>query len=128
MTSKSSVSVECLDGIPAIRMNWEKQVNNRDVAEAFEIINNLLNESVHSLYVIVDLQSNPNMPVAATLNGALFGPYRNPRLKKWLIIGASSLGRVVENILSSVTGRHNVQWFDDSDAVFAYLEQATRQE
>lgn len=122
MIDKPTVYVELLDNPVAIQMVWSRYVDKQDVANAFRDINTLLNESSKPLHIIVDLQNNPQMPVAVTLNSALFGPYRNPQLKSWLIIGSSSMGRVVENVLSSVTGRNNVQWFNNPDEVFAYLE------
>ena len=96
-----------------------------DVTDAFKDINHLLNISSEPLFVIVDIRSNPNFPLSATLNGALFGPYRNPVLREWLIIGSNPLAHMIERILSEVTGRKNVRWFTtDADANAYVLQMA----
>ncbi len=122
METLPTVTVEYNDALSSIRMTWQNQVINTDVQNAFEAINTYLQASDKPLYVIVDIRSNPTFPITATLNGALFGPYRSPMLKEWLILGTNPVARIIERTLKSVTGRSNVLWFDADDEVIDYLQ------
>ncbi len=117
----TTVTIEQLANGNAIRMTWQRQVNAQDVERAFTAITDILKEASSPMYVVVDLLSNPNFPIGATLNAALFGPYRNPKLKEWLIIGSNSMAQFIERTLASVTGHRNVRWFKTQEEVSAYL-------
>jgi len=123
MSNQPTVYVELLDNAAAIRMVWERYVNSSDVSNAFKAINEILNQSESPLYVVVDIRNDPQFPLSSTLNGALFGPHRHAKLKGWLVLGTNPMARVIEKVLSSVTGIHNIQWFKQPEDVFAYLEQ-----
>ena len=123
METLPTVAVEFHPDSRAIRMNWQNRVREQDVRIAFEKINLVLNGHGQPLYVVVDIRANPNFPLNATITGALFGPFRNPLLQAWLIIGMNPLARIIERTLKSVTGRSNVFWFSDDAEVQAYLEQ-----
>ena len=120
--SEKTIIVEDVRGHRAIKMTWQHQVIYNDVRDAFHSINFTLNASTEPMYVVVDITSNPNFPLNATITEAAAGPYRNPKLKEWLIIGSSGLARIIEQILSSLTGRRNVRWFKTEAEVMAYLE------
>ena len=121
----STVTIKYVVEKHCICMAWNHQVTPRDVEAAFAKITDILEQSAEPLCVVVDLRDNPNFPLGATLHGALFGPYRNPKLKEWLIISSNSAAKMIERVLSSTTGRHNVRWFEQEEAVYAYLEEMT---
>lgn len=109
-----------------ISMVWNSKVSPKDVKAAFAEIDSILNASESPLYVLVDISANPNFPIADTIAGVLFGPYRNKNLKGWLIIGKTSMAQMIERVLSSVTGIKNVFWFDTEEEALEYaLSQRT---
>lgn len=122
MDAPATVRVERIDHFPAMLMMWETHVREADVLDAFQTITDILEQSDTPMYCVVDLRRNPIFPLRATLHGALFGPYRNPKLKEWLVLGSNPLARTIEKTLSSVTGRKNVSWFMSYEAVLDYLQ------
>lgn len=107
-----------------IQMTWSHKVNDKDVRNSFKEVNNLLSAASHPVFITVDISADPNFPIAATLTGALFGPYRNPNLREWLIIGSNTAAQFIERTLSGATGRVIVRWFETQSEVDAYVEQA----
>lgn len=122
-----TVRVETSEHYPALLMTWEREVKEGDVVRAFNRITTLLNMTDHPQYVIVDVRDKPVFPLRATINSALFGPYRHPKLTAWLVVGSNPLGCVIEKTLVSVTKRRNVEWFETLDAVTEYLQEHTYQ-
>ncbi len=103
-----------------IRMKWEAKVIAKDVRDAFRTIDDLLNRSEQPLYVLVDISSQPNFPISDTIVGALFGPYRNPKLIGWLIVGKTVIATMIERVLSTTTNINNVLWFNTEAEALAY--------
>lgn len=118
----TTITVEPVPDEPAILMSWEHNVTAQDIRNAFQQINILLNTSATPQYVIVDLLNDPRLPIMETVVSALSGPFRNRRLIEWLVIGSNSTGRSIDDMLSRVTGRPNVRWFDSHDEVAVYLD------
>ncbi len=121
----AAIQIDRVKEVPAVQMIWGQFATPAEITHAFQQINHLLNLANESLFVIVDIRSNPNFPLSATINSALFGPYRNPALREWLIIGSNPLAHTIERILSGVTGRGNIRWFADDIEVSGYLAQFT---
>ena len=107
--------------LPIIKMTWDQHVINQDVYAAFQQINNLLNASPTTMFVMVDIRTNPSFPITATLDGALNGPYRNSQLKDWLIVGINPIAQMLEKIMASATGRRNVRWFENEQEALAFV-------
>lgn len=126
VTPVRTVDIEDIEGHPAIKMTWQHQVKYYDVRDAFRGIEAKLNTSTQPLYVVVDITRSPNFPLNATVGEAAAGPYRNPNLVEWLIIGSNRGARMIEHLLSSITGRHNVRWFKTEAEVIAYLDSQPR--
>jgi hypothetical protein len=118
-----TVVVEPLDDEPALRMTWQQNVTYTDLKQAFADIHKRLNESATPLYVIVDISSHPKFPLSATVAEAAAGPYRNPKLIEWLVIGSDGMARLIANLLGALTGRRNVKWFQSEAEVLAYMEE-----
>lgn len=121
-TPSKTVHVEDFGEFPAVKMTWQREVNYPDLSDAFRKIEEKLNNSVQPLYVVVDITRNPNFPLNTTVAEAAAGPYRNPKLVEWLVIGSNLGARMIERLLSSITGRHNVRWFKSEAEVTAYLQ------
>jgi TctA family transporter len=118
-----TVSVQQLNTY-IVKMSWSNKVNDQDVRNSFKEINSLLSVSAQPMFVLVDITADPNFPIAATLTGALFGPYRNPNLREWLIVGSNKAAHFIERTLSGATGRTIVRWFDTEADAAAYVAES----
>jgi hypothetical protein len=116
-----TVWVETLTDLPAVKMIWKRQVHSPDVSAAFQEIDKCLTRSKEPQYVIVDITSNPNFPIFETVIHCAVGPFRNPMLHEWLIVGENAGAKRIENLLSRMTGRSNVRWFNCEEQAIAYL-------
>ncbi len=105
---------------PLVMMKWLSRVSESDVIAAFEQVDRLLSESDEPCYVLFDITSSLNFPISATLKGAAFGPYRNPHMIEWLIVGSNPIAHLIERTLTSVTGRDIVRWFENEAQALAH--------
>jgi hypothetical protein len=121
--NNSTVILERMNGLPAVRVTLEREVASHDVSNAFKLLSTWVAEYPDGLYVVVDLRENPNFPLAANINGTLFGPHRTPNLREWLVIGSHQTARLTERALAAVTGFSNVRWFKNDVEAIAYLNQ-----
>jgi hypothetical protein len=120
MPANCTVKVEPIEGWPAIRMTWCAQVKSNDVHRAFEKVCEHVFRATRPLYIVVDITASPNFPIFETVVGAL-PVFKDPHLAAWLMIGSNSGAKAVESLLSRVTGRSNVQWFDAESDALDYL-------
>lgn len=118
----STCTATLVHGFPAAKLWWAHHVNHHDVKPAFEALNQLINESPIPMYVLVDLSQQPDLPVIETIHNALSGPFRNPRLVEWLVVGSSSLAKIIGRSLSTLSFRNNIKWFESEAAALSYLE------
>ncbi|MBI1276689.1 MAG: hypothetical protein GC179_01040 [Anaerolineaceae bacterium] len=110
-----------------IKMTWANKVNDNDVRKSFKEINQILNDSARPMFVMVNIMSDPQFPIGATLTSALFGPYRHPRLQEWLIVGTNRTAQFIERTLAAATGNSNVRWFtDEAEAIDYAMQVASR--
>lgn len=107
---------------PAAMLWWAHAVRREDVVQAFRDLNAILNAASDPIYVFVDLRERPNFPLGDTLRGALDGPFRHPKLKEWLVIGSSPMAHTIGRMLSSITRRHNIKWFNTEQDAINYLK------
>lgn len=120
----STCSAKADPNLPAATLWWAHSVRRDDVTAAFRDLNGILNSVSEPIYVFVDLRERPNFPLADTLRGALDGPFRHPMLKEWLVIGSSAMAHTIGRMLSSITRRNNIKWFDTQDEAVDYLKSA----
>ncbi len=120
--SQPTVRIESVEGYPAMVMLWEHTVRTADVQAAFKDITARLEAADEPTYVLVDLLKDPQFPLIDTITGALWGPFRHPTLKEWLVIGTNTLARVIARSLSNATRRNNIRWFNSYDEVYAYIQ------
>jgi hypothetical protein len=110
----------------AISMTWEKRVTEIDVKIAFKQIDQMLNVAPQPMVVIVDIAADPIFPLSATLQGALFGPHRNPNMLGWIVVGTNSVARVIESTLSRVSNSVAIQWVDSCEEALVLVEALVR--
>jgi hypothetical protein len=123
-TPNATVSVGRLEKFPyGLLMKWLQEVRVGDVTRAFEHINAILDASDVPMYVIVDILSKPKFPMSETIFSALRGPYRHENLTAWLIVGENRMARMIESVLSNITRRKNVEWFESLQAALAHIAQ-----
>jgi hypothetical protein len=120
--NRASVYVEDLPKYHALKMIWQKRVHKQDLRSAFDSLGQSLKQSDHALYVIVDLQADPDLPMREAIQASVSGPFRDPKLVEWLVIGSSTIGRMIGQILANATKRDNIRWFDSEAEVMDYLQ------
>ncbi|GAB4571673.1 MAG: hypothetical protein Kow0077_08990 [Anaerolineae bacterium] len=117
-----SVSVEPLLGYPALLVTWQYQIVPEEMAAAFQTIREIFDSVDRKMFVVMDLTNNPQLEVLEVVTHAT-PVFKHPRSAKWLFVGQSGLGRVVESKLISLTRRDSaVIWFDTLDEAFDYLQ------
>jgi hypothetical protein len=124
MPNNLTVSAEPVEGYHALVMLWEHDIRSEEVQPAFDTITAHLNAANTPMYVLVDLLKDPQFPLLETISGALWGPFRNPMLKEWLVIGSNNLARVIARMLMNATHRNNIRWFKTYDEAKAYMQKA----
>jgi hypothetical protein len=117
-----SVTVEYSDEFKALWMSWGKGATGRDVQNAYREISAYLETQDEQICIVVDLRQNIYMPVRETVSGALFGPYKHPKVGAWLVMGGNSFAQHVAIMLQGVTKQNMVVWCNDEAEVFKYLE------
>lgn len=123
ITPPEPVTVTPFQGHPALVMYWPRVIERESIKTAFHKIVEALDTSEVPLYIIVDLQANPDFPMTDTIQGAYFGPYRHANLAEWLVVNTNILGRMIGNTLASITRRHNIKWFDTMEEAVRHLEE-----
>ena len=116
-----TVTAKPIEHLHAIKMIWQHSAKTEDIIEAFEQITEYLGQSEELVYVVVDITSKPNFPMAVTINSAFIGPYGHPKLAQWLIVGSNQMARMIERTLSFLARRKNVLWFETEQAVMEHL-------
>lgn len=116
-----SVRIEPLLGYPALLMIFEHQVVREDLEAAFKAVQDALEGADRKLYLVLDLTKNPQLDVLEVVTVAV-PVFRHPRSAKWLIIGQSGLGHVIESKLVTLSRRQSaIMWFETEDEAFEYL-------
>jgi hypothetical protein len=112
-----------------IKMMWGQNPTEHDVRKAFHIVNSILSHSPRAMYVLVDITSKPNFPMMTTVKSAYNGPYSNPNMREWLIVGSHRMAQLIEHTLGLMTGIDNVKWFPtEADALnYAHSHLATQE-
>lgn len=120
-TDMPTVYVEPIHGRNAVRMVWAKDPSGADVYRAFKDITAYIKTSVAPVYILVDITCKPRFPMNETIRGAINGPFRNPQVAEWLVVGTTPQARAIARTLTGVTRRENIQWFHTEDAALTYL-------
>src|SRR5262245_1565121 len=94
-----SITVEGVEGFPALKMTWQGHVTTADVAIAFRRVADALDSADQPMYVIVDLLSNPQFPTMNAVHETL-PSLQNTRLKQWLVVGSSWMAKSLEGAIA----------------------------
>lgn len=123
MSDHNSVTVEQIEDFPLVRMNCQTIVEAHELKQAYLDVMEVVKHSEHSLYFMLDLSNQPNIPIREIMNGALAGSYTDSKVAKWILIGQSDTSRSIANSLFFVTGEHKVVWFENEAGAFHYLQE-----
>jgi hypothetical protein len=104
-----------------IYMIWNNNPKIPDVQATFKQLRNFVEQSLDPVYVIVDIQSSPKFPLGSTISGAA-SVHINHNLNAWLVIGSSSLAKVIGKAISSA-GKAQIVWFKTEQDLNAYVEE-----
>ncbi|MBN2469736.1 MAG: hypothetical protein JXN59_03340 [Anaerolineae bacterium] len=116
-----SVRVEPLLGYPALLMTFEHQVIKEEMEAAFAEVHAAQEGADRKLFLVLDLTKNPQLEVLEVVTAAV-PVFRHPRSAKWLIIGQSGLGHVIESKLATLSRRtSDVLWFETEAEAYDYL-------
>lgn len=122
----STCTITPIDGLPACILWYATRLKSEDISQAFRTLNALIDRSPRPVYVFVDLRQQPQFPLTDILRAALEGPFRNPKLAEWLVIGSTPMAQIIGRTLSAVTLRKNIRYFETEDAAKSYLYKCLR--
>jgi len=123
----STCTATLIPDLPAAVLWWAHDVKQEDVLPAFRHLDTLISMSEKPLYVIVDLREKPTFPLTDTLRGALDGPFRNPNLAEWLVVGSTPLAQTIGRTLSAITRRNNIRWYKTQEEAVEFLRGVAHQ-
>ncbi len=115
------IVLEPLAGHNALRMIWPHQVDSDDVHRAFQELVRILDQSRVDIHVIVDITNSPKFPIQTVITETLTGSHYHSHLGDWLIVGSNRMGRMIGNVLDSMSKRDVIHWFETEDRAIAYL-------
>ena len=127
MEQQPTVSIKPFEELCAVKMIWQHDVKASDVRTAFKDISRQQPCPDEPYYVLVDIRSDPQFPLAETIVSALAGPFRDPQLVEWVIIGSNQTAKLIEHMLTRIAKRANVVWFDTPDEAEDYVRDALSQ-
>ena len=107
---------------PALWMIWDRWPAEAAVTRACESMVAHMDAADQPVHVLVDLRSNPNFPMRVTVMDVLEGPARHCKMGDWLVIGANRLAKVIGSVVSRVTRRENIRWYDTEEQTLAALD------
>jgi hypothetical protein len=91
------------------------------VQATFKQLRNFVEQSLDPVYVIVDIQSSPKFPLGSTISGAA-SVHISRNLNAWLVIGSSSIAKVIGKAISAA-GKAEIVWFKTEQDLNAYVEE-----
>ena len=124
MGAESTVQVESIEGYNALRMRWDSKPVARDVRSAFGHIMDVLGKVDKPVNIIVDIQSDPQFPLGATITGGSRA-HIHRQMGYWLVIGENHLAKVIANTMARVAQR-KILWFSTEGEAMAHLESFER--
>jgi hypothetical protein len=124
MDHQPSVTVERVEGYPhAVRLKWERYVVETDIRPAFHQLTRFLDEASQPINVLVDLRSDPHLPLQTTISETLSGPFLHKKMGLWLVVGFNQRAEVVANVISAVGPRDTIRWYKTEAEALEHLSQ-----
>lgn len=113
---KTVYVVPILGKAPHLRFVWTENPTIEDIESAFAYIDQVLETADTQVHIIVDVSSQPKIPLGKTMTNAIQAQ-RTDAMGKWLVIGADWRAEFIGKTISSV-GKNNIEWFNsDEDAM-----------
>jgi len=122
MAENVTVWLDNLDGTPLIRLTWMGLVESGDVRDAFMDLSSYLDSTRRPVYIVIDLQYNPRVPIPETLTYALAGPVQHDMVRDWIMVGNSPATRQIARMLVRVTGQTNILWFGSESQALDHIQ------
>jgi hypothetical protein len=124
MEHRHTVTIEPIKDHPnALRLNWERWVVEADVRPTFHELTHYLDEAFAPVNVLVDLTSDPRLPLQTTISETISGPFMHPNMGMWLVVGTNQRAQIVANVITLVGLRDSIRWFESEAEALAFLDQ-----
>lgn len=123
MQAHSSVTVEPVEGHPAaFWLRWSSYVAESDVRPAFRALTRCLDEANTRVHILVDLRSNPRLPLQTTISETMNGPFLHKNMGTWLVIGRNPRAEIVASVISRAGHVNSIVWFKTEQEALRHLE------
>ncbi len=119
------VRVTSLDAHNNLLMSWPTYIEKGSIQPAFRTIKDYLERALLPIYILVDLQKDPQFPMSDTILGA-FQAFGHPKLAEWIVFGANPRAKMIGQALVTMTQRNNILWFDTQEEALSYLDSRLR--
>lgn len=116
---KSVYVMPIIGKAPHLRFVWAADPNVYDIENAFAYIDQVLDRADTPVHIIVDVRSQPKLPLGKTMSNAIKAQ-RTDMMGKWLVIGADWRAEFIGKTISSV-GKNNIEWFDSEEEAMQRL-------
>lgn len=123
---KSVFVVPIIGKAPHLRFVWGELPTIDDIENAFAYINQIIESADKPIHIIVDVSSQPKLPLGKTITNAIH-TQRMDKLGKWLVIGADWRAEFIGKTISSV-GKNNIEWFATEEEAMQRLDELMRQQ
>ena len=117
-----TVRLSRMDGHNALWLTYDHEVKSEDVRAAMADLNSILDRLEKPIHVIVDLRSDPNVPLGAAVDGVLSGPLRHAMMGKWILIGSNWRIDMISTAVRKVQPDPNSHWCDTEEEAMAILQ------
>ena len=118
---KSVYVMPIIGKAPHLRFVWTEQPTLDDIENAFAYIDQVLDRADTSVHIIVDVRSQPKLPLGKTMTNAIKAQ-RTDTMGMWLVIGADWRAEFIGKTISSV-GKNNIEWFDSEEEAIQRLDE-----
>ena len=123
MKQDLTVFVDVINDRGDLKMTWGEYPQESDISTAFDFINDHLKNTDHPIYIVVDLSSDPQIPLSTTIREVMSGPFRHRNLKKWLVIGINRRAQVVARVMDTISRESTILWFDTETEALTRLNE-----
>ena len=122
MEHQPTVVVEPVEGHPgAFWLRWSSYVAESDVRPAFQKLTRLLDDAHAPIHVLVDLRSNPRLPLQTTISETMSGPFMHRNMGRLLVIGSNSRAEIVGAVITKVGRLNSISWFQTEEEALSCL-------
>lgn len=122
MGNPPTVWIEAVEGYANARwLRWASTIDEADVRAAFHDLTQVLNAASGPVHVLVDLRSDPRLPLQTTILETMNGPFMHRNMGRWLVIGSNHRAEIVASVITKVGRRASIAWFKTDGEALAHL-------